>query len=45
MTRTFALLLLALAVLVLALGGWTIRGVRWLASGGPRAGARALPAT
>jgi hypothetical protein len=45
MTRTFAFSLIALAVLLLALGGWTVRGVRWLASGGPLAGTRALPAT
>ncbi|HEX2112111.1 MAG TPA: hypothetical protein VHF67_11215 [Gaiellaceae bacterium] len=45
MTRTLALLLLALAVLVLAFGGWAVRGVRWLVSGGPLAAARTVPAT
>jgi hypothetical protein len=45
MTRTFAFFLLAFAVLLLALGGWTVRGARWLVSRRPLAGAPALPAT
>ena len=34
MKRTLAFSLLALALLVLAVGGWAIQGVRWAATGG-----------
>jgi hypothetical protein len=29
MTRTLLLSLLVVAVLLLAVGGWTVRGIRW----------------
>jgi hypothetical protein len=43
MTRTLLISLLAVTVLTLALGGWTVRALRWTLSAG--ASSRALPAT
>jgi hypothetical protein len=40
MKRRLLFLLLVTGLLVLALGGWTIEGLRWAASGGR---ARGLP--
>jgi hypothetical protein len=34
MKRTLLLILLALGLLVLAVGGWAIQGLRWALSGG-----------
>jgi hypothetical protein len=34
MNRRFLFLLLITGLLVLALGGWTVQGLRWAASGG-----------
>ena len=42
MKRTALLALVATALLLLALGGWTVDGLRWLAGGGrPRQAALA----
>lgn len=43
MKRTLWLTILAFAVLLLALGGWAVNGVRWTLSGPRRA--RSRPAT
>jgi hypothetical protein len=40
MKRRLLFLLLVTGLLLLALGGWTVRGLRWAASGGR---ARGLP--
>ena len=40
MTRTFWFLILAFALLLLALGGWAVNGVRWTLSGPRRARGR-----
>ena len=40
MKRTLLVILIATGLILLALGGWTVDGLRWLASGGR---ARALP--
>ncbi len=38
MKRTFLILLLALGLLLLALGGWAVQGARWALTGGARRG-------
>jgi hypothetical protein len=36
MKRTLLILLLAVGLLLLALGGWAVQGARWALSGGTR---------
>ncbi len=44
MKRPFLLVLLALGILLLALAGWAVQGVRWTLAGGARRRARLAPA-
>jgi hypothetical protein len=44
MKRTFLLILLALGLLLLAVGGWAFQGLRWTVSGSRRRRARLAPA-
>jgi hypothetical protein len=44
MKRTLGLTILAFALLVLALGGWVVNGVRWTLSGPRRARGRVATA-
>jgi len=43
MTQKLLLVLIVTGLVVLAVGGWTVDGLKWLASGGPRSRA-ATPA-
>ena len=44
MKKRLLLLLLVTGLLLLALGGWTVQGVRWAAGGGRLRGGLAQPA-
>jgi hypothetical protein len=44
MKRLVLLILLALGILLLALGGWAVQGVRWTLAGGRRRRTRLAPA-
>jgi hypothetical protein len=44
MKRLVLLILLALGILLLALGGWAVQGVRWTLTGGRRRRTRLAPA-
>jgi hypothetical protein len=44
MKRRFLFLLLVTGLLLLALGGWTVQGLRWALSGGWARGAAPQPA-
>ena len=44
MKRNLLLILVVTGLIVLAVGGWTIQGLRWAFSGGGRTGAAPVPA-